>query len=186
MMANAPGEQPIRAFPSRLGQEHGAPSIPLVCYGASASDFARIVSQSSTLSCVAIVGLQSLERFLKETPAAGILAMSHMSKEQRGEAGEGLALFSATNRGRGALLYHSWERNAPRAAERALEVKADGVLVAPMMMDDMFQIIFGVLSEVQDGAPVPTTKEEHIARLRRFAPNSPFWNGPADFVSEYW
>ena len=182
-----PGRGP-RFFPSERGRAAGAPAEPLILYGhlggPSGSQIAQTIASYTTLNCVQIEDLESLEGWLGEHEEAGILAHSRMTAP--GEAALGIAAFRVRHpRGR-AALYHAWDYNVARGISRALECGADAVMMPAIDGNEMFALLFGVLSRAAEGATPPTSAEEHEALLRAFAPTSPFWTLQDTIESRYY
>lgn len=169
-----PADSPVRVFPSERGRLEGMPPAPLVVYGPGRARVAELIARSSTLATVSVVGLGNLEAVLRHVRrAVGIWATSR--PDRAGEAAEAIALFRRAHPARALVLYGALDPDVERAARRAVEVEADGLVPPAIELEDLFEYAFGVLGEVAGGAAPPTTVEEHVARLRRWAPRSPFW-----------
>ena len=92
---------------------------------------------------------------------------------RRGRRGD--RAFRRVHPARALVLYGALDPHVERAASRALELGADGLLPPGIELEELFDYSFGVLGEVASGAAPPATVEEHVARLRRWAPRLPFW-----------
>lgn len=170
-------------FLSPKGQAQGRPSEPFVFYGHSAPTYASLVAGVSTLSCQTINDLAALEQFLLDQPIAGLSAMSRM--EHIGEAGSALALLRKHCGPLTTGIYGAWDYNTERAAKRALEYQAHGVIMPGIELNELMQYLFGLLGAVSQGMPVPDSVEEQIVLLRKWAPKSPFWENQDIVVSDY-
>ncbi len=166
-----------RLVVSARGREAGAPSEPLILFGhlgrPEAGQIAETIASYSTLSCVQIEDLDTLERWLELREPAAILALSRMTAP--GEAALAIAAFRRRHPERRAALYQAWDYNVGRAARRALECGADAAMMPGIEGNEMFALLFGVISRVAAGAAPPASVEEHEALLRELAPSSPFW-----------
>lgn len=177
------GKRAPVVFESRLGREKGADPLPLALVGHLATlDLGRTIAEHSTLSCVSVENPEDLERLLDVCEVAGLFAQSRpMAK---GEAGKAIEVFRRRFPEKRAVLYQAWDYNVERAAQRALEYGADGVVMPAIEMNEFFPLLFGVLERAGAGTPRPATVEEHRALLRQFAPRSKFWEIQDRAVSE--
>ena len=165
---------PVRVFPSERGRIEGIDPSPLIVYGPGRARPAELIAKYSTLATVWVIGLENLAGVLRHARrCVGVWATSR--PDRPGEASEALALFRAAHPARALLLYGAHDPNVERAAKRAIEAGADGVVPPGTEIEELFEYAFGVLREVASGAEPPRTVEEHVARLRRWAPRSPFW-----------
>jgi len=164
-------------FRSALGLKHGAPDAPLVLYGHDALDAAAFFSQASTLSTLAVRGIDQLERALGELDVLGIFAMSRPTHP--GEAGDAIRLlkarFDAAAGGRRAGLYGAWTYDVDAAIAHALDCGADAVVMPDVDARELFAYVFAVLEAVETGKALPTTVAAHRDQLKLGFPNSPFW-----------
>lgn len=179
-------EAVLEVFTSEQGAQRGAARTPLLVYGHMAREGAARFAKYSTLSTVAIAGLDVLRQLLtKKLPTVGILAMSRTSHV--GEAEAAIKLYREETASRGMALYGAWDYNVARAATRALACGADGISMPGSDVNESFAYLFGVLQEVLGGAGPPTTLAAHEARLRRYTSDrSPFWRNQDRIVSTYY
>jgi hypothetical protein len=95
--------------------------------------------------------------------------------EFSGEAGNAIRVFQEKQRRRAASFYGAWDYNVSRAAARALECEADGIVMPGTDANELFAYLFGIINLVETGSAAPKTTQEHVERLRLFTPASPFW-----------
>ena len=165
---------PVRVFPSERGRLGGFDSAPLLVYGQGAAKIGELVAAYSTLSTISIQGLANLSGVLRHVRrAVGLYATSRTGFS--GEAGEALSLFRREHPARAALLYGALDYNVERAARKAVELGADGVVMPGIELDEWLEYAFNILREAASGAAPPATVAEHRARIERWAPRSPFW-----------
>lgn len=175
----------VKIFVSELGKKAGCSPIPFVLYGHCAESLAGQISKFSTANCVAITSLDSLNEFIRSYDFIGMLAQSR--PEFVGEAGDAIKFATSSKKLRVATFYGVWDYNVERGAKRAIEYQADGISMPGIMTDELFQYIFGVLAEVSEGAEIPTSVEEHLARLKKYTTSkSPFWSQQDFIVSPYY
>jgi len=180
---------PVRTFVAKLGGKTSAPH-PLICYGHQAEAFARHVSEHSSLNTLVPEDLEGLAHVCEcegfasvGLDFAGLIAQSR--PEFNGEAGKAIRVFREKQRRRAASFYGAWDYNVSRAAGRALEYEADGIVMPGTDANELFTYLLGVLDLVESGSAAPTTLQEHIDRLREFAPASPFWEHQDAVDSEH-
>src|SRR5689334_17616025 len=102
-----------------------------------AEKIAELFATYSTMSAISIQGLANLSGVLRHVRRAlGLYATSRASFP--GEAGEALALFKREHATRAALLYGALDYNVERAATRAIEYGADGVILPGIDANEMF------------------------------------------------
>lgn len=165
-------------YRSALGVKHGAPDTPLILYGHDALDAAAFFSQASTLSTLAVRGLDNLRRALDQLDVLGIYAMSR--PEYPGEAGEAIRLlrarFDPTTGARRASFYGAWTYDVDAAIAYALDCGADAVVMPDVDARELFHYVFAVLAAIETQKPLPTTAQAHRDQLKLGFPNSPFWH----------
>jgi hypothetical protein len=91
--------------------------VPLLIYGDSAEMYAKTYSETSTLSCLAVHGLDKFQLVLEHQPVLGIQAMSERSSP--GGAGSAIAMYRRYYP-RGLTIYSAWTYNIGQAAKRAI------------------------------------------------------------------
>lgn len=164
----------VVGYVSEEGKRRGVSPVPLLIYGHMALVGARRTAADTTVSCVAIAGLDALEETIAKLPSIGLCAMSRV--EHLGEAAEAIKRYRRLSPRRGMTIYGAWDYNVERAARRAITCGADGIQMPGIYTSELYAYLLGVLGEVQSGAPVPTTVEEHLARLKRYTTDkSKFW-----------
>ncbi|MGE0707288.1 MAG: hypothetical protein AB7N76_04945 [Planctomycetota bacterium] len=179
-----------RLWTSVIGQHQGVPPTPLILYGhlaAPAADpraLAGFIAQHSTLNVVEVPDAAVLDAWLAEHQPLALLAMSRPGLQ--GEAGEAIRRVRARAE-RAPVLYHAWDYDVQRAAARALEYGADGLVLPGIEANELFAVVLGVLDRATRGVARPASVEEHVALLRQLAPTSPFWKlgGQAPPSPEY-
>jgi hypothetical protein len=146
----------------------------LVLFGRLAqNDLGAQIAARSTLGCVTAESPDDLDEVLKHHPLTGLIALSR--PEFDGEAGIAIERFRGKQPSR-MTLYHAWDYNLEKASRYALKYCADGLTMPGIDTNELFANLFGVLELVTNGEPRPSTSEEYIARLKKFAPRSPFWS----------
>lgn len=170
---------------SKMGAQRGSSTTPLLVYGHMAQQGASRFAEHTSLCAIAVAGLDVLGLLLdKAMPTVGILAMSRTTHV--GEAEAAIVLYRQRAAQRGMALYGAWDYNIARASARALACGADGVSMPGIEANESFAYVFGVLSEVMEGAEPPTTAAAHEARLRRYTSDkSPFWHSQDLITSPY-
>ena len=161
-----------RHFPSPHGNRPNVSAVPLLVYGHQADGTAKVISEGSTVSCLAVEGLDNLAKVLDGRLLIGFLAMS--PRDAPGEAGNAIALFHARYP-QGMALYESWSYNVERTAKRAIEYGAQGIVMPGIDVRDMLTYIVQIGRRTDSGMPAPATVEEHEELLWESTPNSPFW-----------
>ena len=96
-------------------------------------------------------------------------------REMPGEAGKAIALFHAKYPGKMAL-YSPWTYNVPRAAKRAIEYHAEGIVMPGIDVREMLTYIIHIGQRADNGKRAPTSIEEHEQLLKMSTPKSPFWS----------
>lgn len=177
--------QPAQVFVSQPGEAIGAPKTPLLIFGHESDTTARFISESTTITCISVHIVEFIKDFASEHPTLGLIAQSR--REHSGEAGYAIQLFHTVAKYRAMTIYGAWDYNVERAARKAIEYGADGIEMPGMIDSEVFAYLLGVLKEVAEEAPVPTTVEEHIARLKRYTTDkSPFWSQQNQIFSKYY
>lgn len=172
-------------FPSEEGAKVGASKVPFVVYGNYARETAQRIASDTTMSSVAVVGLDELERLLDAEEVVGLLAMSRV--EASGEAGEAIRVYRRHARRPGPAFYGAWDYNVDRAAARAVEYGADGIAMPGILVSDEYAYMFGVMAELRKGSAAPASAAEHRARLERWTTKeSPFWSREELVHSQYY
>jgi hypothetical protein len=172
-------------FISEEGKRRGADPRPLLIYGHMAQVSAKRTATDTTVNCIALSGLDMLRQAIEHVPSIGLRAMSR--PEHVGEAEEGIRMYRAAIPEHRPTFYGAWDYNVERAAKRAINCGADGVEMPGILTDELYAYIFGVIDEVYQGAAIPTTVEEHIARLKKFTTEkSKFWEIQDLVVSKFY
>ena len=161
-----------RHIPSPHGNRPNVSPVPLLVYGHQAAGTAKVIAEGSTISCLAVKGLDNLVKVLDGRPLIGLEAMS--PRDAPGEAGKAIALFHAKYP-QGMALYASWSYNVERSAKRAIEYGAQGIVMPGIDVRDMLTYIVAIGRRTDSGKPAPSTFEEHVQLLREYTPKSPFW-----------
>jgi len=141
-------------------------------YGRFADSTAKFIAEGSSISCVAVEGLTYLADILDGRPFIGFRAMSQ--QDSPGEAGRAIAMYHARYP-TSMALYSPWSYNVERAAQRAIEYGAQGILMPGINGAEMLKYIIHIGQRTDSGAPIPTTVEEHEELLWECASTSPFW-----------
>lgn len=162
----------VRPFPSPHGDRPNISPDPLLIYGHNAEGTAKTISEYSTVSCLAVAGLNNLTGVLDGRPLAGLLAMS--PRGASGEAGIAIAMFHSSYPQHMAL-YAPWSYNVERSAKWAIKYGAEGVVMPGIVVGDMMNYIIRIGQRTGNGETAPTDVEEHERLLRECTPNSPFW-----------
>lgn len=168
-------------YASRLAADDESP--PLLVYGHGSDSLANLLSTASTVHCVAVHSLQELRELLSARPCIGLTAMSR--QEASGEAGLAIGLLREAYGDTEVAVYGAWDYNVARAAKRAIEYGADGILMPGIETNDLLQCMMTYLARVQQFAQRPATTEEHEALLRALTPRSPFWKVQDRVASPY-
>lgn len=167
-------ENYVVGYVSEEGKRRSLSPAPLLMYGHMARVSARRTAADTTISCMAVAGLDTLEQTIAKLPSIGLCAMSRV--DHLGEAAEAIKIYRRLSAQRGLTIYGAWDYNVERAARRAITCGADGIQMPGIYTSELYAYLLGLLGEVQNGAPVPTTVEEHVARLRRYTTDkSKFW-----------
>jgi hypothetical protein len=153
---------------------------PAICYGHQAESFAEEIAEHSSLNTIVPEDLEGLAHLCEceGFSSAGLQFAALIARSRpgfSGEAGKAIRLFQEMQRKRAASFYGAWDYDVSRAAARALEYKADGIVMPGTDANELFAYLFGVMSLVEAGSDAPQTPQEHLDRLREFAPTSPFW-----------
>lgn len=122
---------------------------------------ASLLAAHSSVSCVAADEWETLVALVGARPFIGLSAMSTM--DQPGEAGRAIALFRANYGDTEVALYNAWDYNVRRAAMRALEYDADGIIMPGIDTAELLDCFI----------------------LRPLTPRSPFWRMQDRVVSPY-
>jgi hypothetical protein len=146
--------------------------VPLLIYGDGAEMYAKTYSETSTLSCLAVHGLDKLQYVLEHQQVIGIQAMSDRSSP--GGAGSAIATYRRYYPN-GLAIYASWTYNIDRAAKRAIEYRADGICLPGVLSTELEQYVIEMGKRKDNGLPPPTTVKQHRLLLQRYEPKSPFW-----------
>jgi hypothetical protein len=170
---------PVQNFFAKLGTETSSPH-PAICFGHQAESFAREVSDHSSLNTMVPEDLEGLAHVCTCEAFANIglhfaALIARSRPDHNGEAGEAIRVFQEKQRRRAASFYGAWDYDVARAASRAIEYGADGIVMPGTDANELYAYLFGVMKLVEEGAAVPATAQEHIDRLKEFAPSSPFW-----------
>jgi hypothetical protein len=179
---------PVRWFVSKQRGSRPSPH-PAICYGHQAEAFAESVAESSSLNTLVPEDLEGLAHVC-QCPAFSSIGLQFAALIARsrpgfnGEAGEAIRVFQGKQRKRAASFYGAWDYNVARAAARALEYQADGIVMPGTDANELFAYLFGVMSMVDAGSPPPKTPQEHVDRLKEFVPDSPFWKHQDRIQSE--
>ena len=168
---------------SERGRLAGADATPFLVYGHGSEALANSISTWTTLSCLAIQGLEDLRCVLDSRACVGVAAMSR--PEALGEAGEAIRFLRAVHGDAEVATYGAWDYNVARAAKRAIEYSADGILMPGIDRGELLQCVMHYLMRVQRFMPRPGTPEEHEAILRPLTPKSPFWSHQDRVVSPF-
>jgi hypothetical protein len=172
-------------FISEEGKRRGADARPLLMYGHIAHVSAKRTATDTTVNCIALAGLDQLQQAIEQVPSIGLCAMSR--PEHVGEAEEAIKLYRAAIPEHRPTYYGAWDYNVERAAKRAINCGADGVEMPGILTDELYIYLFGVMNEVYQGAAIPTTVEEHIARLKKYTTEkSKFWEIQDLVVSKFY
>lgn len=155
----------------------------MLVFGHGCESLAALLAGSTTISCVSVDALTDLRSVLNDRPLLGLSAMSR--PEASGEAGTAIGLFREAYGDTELATYGAWDYNVRRAAVRAIEYQADGVIMPGIATGELLGCFIGYLARVAQYAPRPSTPEEHEAILREFAPSSPFWDVQDRVVSPY-
>ena len=172
---SVPQKAPVgvaRHFPSPHSHRPNFSPVPLLVYGHNAHGTAKTISEGSSVSCLAVEGMENLAKALEDHLVIGILAMS--PSDSPGEAGKAIALFHEKYP-EGMALYGPWSYNVERSARRAIEYGAQGIIMPGIGVREMLSYIIEIGRRADSGTPGLTTVEEHEQLLRQFTPNSPFW-----------
>lgn len=170
---------------SALGAERGVTPVPMVVYGHQAESMAAHFAQYTSLSCLGVWGLDEFDEAVRKASVLGVVAMSR--PRAPGEAGAVLRLYRDVAERPGMALYGAWDYNVERGAQRALEYRADGVLMPGIDGNEQLGFVLGVLDEVLAGATPLSTVDQHVARLRRYTTEkSPFWKAQDLVESPYY
>lgn len=167
-------------FPSAL---NAADLAPLLVYGHGAVASAALFSAHTSVACVAADEWDDLVALLADRPFIGILA--HSPAERPGEAGRAIRLFRESYGDTETALYSAWDYNVRRAALRAIEYGADGIIMPGIDVNELLQCVIAYLHRVAKGLPRLASPEEHEALLRPLTPKSPFWRLQDRVVSPY-
>lgn len=174
-----------KVFISPDGKKRGFPATPLLIYGFNPDALAEMISENTTATCLTVYSLEFLQEYTSQYPSIGLIAQSR--EEHAGEAGTAIQIFRKHEKVRGMALYGAWEYNVERAAKRAIEYQADGIMMPSIFDKDLYNYIFGVLIEISIGAEIPQTVEEHEERLKRYTSDrSPFWRQQDKIISQYY
>lgn len=135
---------------------------------------AKRTANDTTVNCIAIAGMDRLRQVIDKLPSVGLCAMSR--PEHVGEAEEAIKLYRATVPEHLPTFYGAWDYNVERAAQRAIGCGVDGIEMPGILTSELYAYLFGVMEDVYQGAAVPTTLEEHVARLEKYTTKkSKFW-----------
>lgn len=160
-------------------------AAPLIVYGHLAEELAAELGQISGIDGIAVSGLDNLQALLAaESELGGILATSR--PEHPGEAGAAIALFRAGRETTGLALYGAWDYNVKRAAQKAMQYQADGILMPDMINAEIEQVLVGLRQRLSKKAARPTTVTQHRELLREYAPDSEFWSHQRQTASIYY
>jgi hypothetical protein len=162
----------IHFYPSKFDKRPERERIPLLVYGYLADTRAKPIAERSTISCIATEGLDNLLAVLAQYPVIGIEAMS--PKEAPGEAGKAIAIYRTKYR-KGLALYAPWTHNVTTAANRAIEYRAQGIIMPGINATEMLTYLIQIGRRTDKGTAAPKTVEEHTKLLSQYAPKSPFW-----------
>jgi hypothetical protein len=175
----------IQTYASKAGPQHLL--RPAVAFGHGASELAKETAQSSTLTVFAVPDLDTLEHLLsceawKEQGVTFETLFAQSRAKHPGEAGKAIRLFRR-DRPHVKTFYGAWDYDAEKAARRAAEYEADGILMPGIDADELYRYIFAIMAAKE---PPPRTPEEHIARLERHTTKelSPFWRNAKRVQSE--
>lgn len=157
---------------SKRGLEAKADPAVLIIFGHNADNEAKMIAGLSTLSCVAVEGIDSLKSCVDSESTAGLMTRSRM--EHVGEAGEAIALFQQLRPGQ-VTLYGAWDYHTGRAADRAVEYKAHGLIMPAMDLNAMMRTIFTRLATKIEPDDLPLAHEDYLEHLKETAADSPFW-----------
>ncbi|MFO1352300.1 MAG: hypothetical protein U1F68_17160 [Gammaproteobacteria bacterium] len=146
----------------------------LIAYGHHAHDMAHLLVDGAALGCAAVTTLDELADLLEKRQAAGIVAISRMAFP--GEAGKAISLFREYYPGAGIALYGAWDYNVERAAMRALDCGADGVIMPDLGEQELRGYLQGVMDRGKQGKKRPTTVKQHTELLNTYVPNAKFWD----------
>lgn len=173
-----------KVYVSMEGKKRGMSAVPLLIYGHEPDSLARLLAECTTMSCVAVYDINFIRDFPNINPSVGLIAQSRI--EHNGEAGEAIKLYKQSSKTRLATMYGAWDYNIYRAAQRAIEYGADGIIMPGIMDSDLFRYIFGILTEVSNEAQIPSSIEEHREKLKKYTTDkSPFWSQENLIVSKY-
>ena len=131
----------IHFFPSKFDKRPERERIPLLVYGYLADARAKPIAERSTISCIATEGLDNLITVLAQHPVIGIEAMS--PKNAPGEAGKAIAIYH-TKYPKGLALYAPWTYNVMTAANRAIEYRAQGIIMPGIKSKEMLTYLIQV------------------------------------------
>jgi hypothetical protein len=164
---------------SKLGGKVSSPH-PAICYGHEAATFAEHVSEHSSLNTLVPEDIEGLAHVCECEGFSSVglhfaCLIARSRPEFSGEAGNAIRVFQEKQRRRAASFYGAWDYNVSRAAARALECEADGIVMPGTEANELFAYLFGVMNLVETGSAAPKTTQEHIERLRLFMPASSFW-----------
>lgn len=166
-------EIPGRFHQSEHNLKRGAPPEPLIYFGHNNDFLAKVVADDSTFNGLAVDTLAELEAALAAVPCIGLVARS--LEDVPGSAGQAIMLFRRFHRSDEMAIYLPWALDVQRAAERAVEYGADGILMSGMLTGEMLATLMDALRRVKTNVPKPGTAEEYVRILRQVAPDSPFW-----------
>lgn len=175
----------IETFVSEHGPRHRM--RPALAFGHEAKSFAKETAKSSTMSVFVVPDLDTLAHVIdcadwKESGVEFRTLFARSRANHPGEAGDAIRLFRE-KKTRVKTFYGAWDYDAEKAARRATEYHADGILMPGMDANEMYRYIFAIISRDD---PPPTTPEQHVELLRQFATKelSPFWRNAARVRSE--
>jgi len=170
-------------YESPRGKIQNTPKEPFVFYGHASDSCASFIAALSTMNTLAVTDLNLLETCLKERMVVGLAAMSRT--EFIGEAGTAITLARTIYGDSLPTFYCAWDYNTERAALRAMEYKAHGILMPGIDLNEFTNYLFNMLALIHQGYEIPTTVEQHQVALKRLAPQSAFWEMQDLIKSQY-
>ena len=161
---------------------------PAIAFGNLGKEMAAQFARSTTLTVFVVPDLETLEHLLtcqawKDVDVSFDTLFAQSRPKHSGEAGEAIRLFRQHRGEKGKVFYGAWDYDAEKAAHRAVEYEADGILMPGIDANELYAYVFGVMKGADRK---PSTADEHVALLRKYTTNelSPFWRNAARVQSE--
>jgi hypothetical protein len=154
----------VKEHVSERGSRASADATPFLVYGHGSEALASHISTWTTLSCLSIESLDDLRTVLDSRPCVGVAAMSYA--EAVGEAGKAIRLLREVHGDAEAAIYRPWDYNVARAAKRAIEYEADGILMPGIDSGEQLQCLLHYLMRVQRFMKRPSTCPHCSTSLR--------------------